>query len=289
MLTLIGITLIVPTLIVLANLEERKATGSPLTSFLTFGHRSLAPFWRLVQRLVSRLNGKGQCRFDYRKPVHRLATMLMLFYLTLICLRIANSDSIGGIELVAADINPALLDLAANGIFYILLALLGVGWVIRRPSGAVAQRLGLRWPTARDWFTGLSMAVALTLLAWAATAIWEYLVPAELFQQQTSAGRLIFDTFKSSLPAALMLSLVASISEEILFRGALQPVFGLLITSLVFVSVHLQYVFTPAVLILFAVSLGFGWLRIRVGTSAAIVAHFLYDLFPFLIYSLATV
>jgi len=69
----------------------------------------------------------------------------------------------------------------------------------------------------------------------------------------------------------------AAIGEEIAFRGALQPVFGLWPTALFFALVHIQYTLTPAALIIFGVALGLGWLRRRYNTTTSIVAHFLYD------------
>ena len=48
-----------------------------------------------------------------------------------------------------------------------------------------------------------------------------------------------------SIPGILTLGLAAGIGEETLFRGALQPRFGLLITSLLFALLHSQYGITP--------------------------------------------
>jgi membrane protease YdiL (CAAX protease family) len=79
------------------------------------------------------------------------------------------------------------------------------------------------------------------------------------------------------LPAAFWLALTAALSEEILFRGALQPVFGLPLTSVYFALVHMQYALTPAAVIIFVVALGLGWLRQRQSTSSAIIAHFVYN------------
>jgi uncharacterized protein len=60
----------------------------------------------------------------------------------------------------------------------------------------------------------------------------------------------------------------------------MQPVFGLVPTSLLFVAIHAQYTLTPAALLLLVVALGLGWVRIRYGTNAAIIAHFAYNFIP---------
>jgi membrane protease YdiL (CAAX protease family) len=101
----------------------------------------------------------------------------------------------------------------------------------------------------------------------------------EQFAEQTSAANRISQQF-DTLPLAFALSASAAIGEEILFRGALQPIFGWIPTSIFFALLHIQYTLTPAALIIFVVSLGLGWVRIRQSTTAAIIAHFLYNFVP---------
>ena len=130
-------------------------------------------------------------------------------------------------------------------------------------------------------------AVLLYALAHAATAIWASAVSPVTFEAQTRTARFIFETLSGSLVASLLFACLTGISEEILYRGALQPVFGILLSSLFFTLIHVQYAFTPAALILFLVSLGFALLRKRYSTSAAIIAHASYNFLPFLLFALA--
>jgi membrane protease YdiL (CAAX protease family) len=81
----------------------------------------------------------------------------------------------------------------------------------------------------------------------------------------------------NTLSAAFVLSLTAALGEEIAFRGALQPIFGLWPTTILFALIHIQYTLTPATLIIIAVGLGLGWLRRKFNTTAAILGHFLYN------------
>ena len=85
----------------------------------------------------------------------------------------------------------------------------------------------------------------------------------------------------NSLAFAFALAVSAAVSEEILFRGALQPVFGLPLTAVFFTLFHNQYTLTPAALIIFVVGLALGYLRQRYNTSVAIVTHFVYNFLPF--------
>ena len=161
---------------------------------------------------------------------------------------------------------------------YVSLSVFGVGWGIRRDARAAAARLGLRVLTLSD------------CLAWAG-------IGALLFAGMTGANSLfpggaaageagaftLFAAVKDSLPAALLLAILAGTGEEIFFRGALQPVIGLWLTSLFFALIHVQYGFSPALLILFFVSVGLGLARKQFSTSAAIIAHTSYNFLPFLL------
>src|SRR5690606_26208801 len=109
------------------------------------------------------------------------------------------------------------------------------------------------------------------------SAVWFALVSPEQFQEQTAASEQIAAAF-GTLPLAFFLAITVALGEEILFRGALQPVFGLWVTSIYFALLHTQYTLTPASLTIVVVALGFSWLRQRYSTTAAITAHFLYNL-----------
>lgn len=71
--------------------------------------------------------------------------------------------------------------------------------------------------------------------------------------------------------------------EELLFRGAIQPLIGIWFTSLIFIAIHGyigfrsfgQALFT---LLLFGLSMLLGWLFMVIGLVAAMTAHAVYDL-----------
>jgi len=84
------------------------------------------------------------------------------------------------------------------------------------------------------------------------------------------------------LPLFFAMSLVA-IAEEIFFRGALQPIFGNLITTFVFALVHTQSLLSPLIIVLFGLSYMLGVLRDRYSTTAAIIAHFCYNMIQLLL------
>jgi uncharacterized protein len=81
----------------------------------------------------------------------------------------------------------------------------------------------------------------------------------------------------------VQVSVVAGITEEILFRGAIQPIIGIWLTSLLFIGIHGYIRFKTIWHVLFTIftfllSMVLGWLFIYFGLVAAITAHAVYDL-----------
>ena len=81
------------------------------------------------------------------------------------------------------------------------------------------------------------------------------------------------------------IALAAGFGEELLFRGALQPVLGVWATSLLFVLAHTKAYrfngFSSRVLIqalgIFVVSVGFGFISQYIGLFAAMIVHTAMD------------
>ncbi|MDZ7720221.1 MAG: CPBP family intramembrane glutamic endopeptidase [Balneolaceae bacterium] len=98
----------------------------------------------------------------------------------------------------------------------------------------------------------------------------EYAVIRQIQEMNLSPNEIVY------------ISLVAGISEEILFRGAIQPVIGIWWTSLLFIGIHgyIRLQSTTHVLyslFTFALSCMLGVLFIYVGLISAMAAHFMYD------------
>jgi membrane protease YdiL (CAAX protease family) len=80
----------------------------------------------------------------------------------------------------------------------------------------------------------------------------------------------------------ISVSAVAGITEEFLFRAAIQPIIGIWLTSLIFVGVHgyikittvPKFLFT---LFTFLLSMMLGYLYMAFGLYSAMLAHFVYD------------
>ena len=276
------IAVIVFPLITVANREEAQGRRSIILALLTLGLVRINGLWRLFATGLRRLTFTETPAFDPAKPVHRTATLLMLIGFLMIA-ALTLSPDIADDSVLPIDAQAgAALELIGGGALHLGAAFLGVGWLTRRPLPDVLRRLCLRLPTLREAVVSIAVGVALWIFSTAAVAVWEQAVPADVFQQQTAEAQQFYEAFSGSLALALLLALLPALSEEIFYRGALQPVFGILLSSVFFTATHLQYAFTPALLILFAVSVGFAWLRLRIHTGAAIIAHAVFNFLPFL-------
>jgi CAAX protease family protein len=82
---------------------------------------------------------------------------------------------------------------------------------------------------------------------------------------------------QTSLQFGLVLGISAAVGEETLFRGALQPKYGLVFTSLIFALLHVQYDLLLIVASLFPVGIILGLERKYLGTTASMITHALYN------------
>lgn len=243
--------------------------------------------WSPVERLIRATSLGAAPIFDSRRPMHRLALLFMLCAFASLMLQAGADGALQALLATLTSSEGALLHLATNAAAAILLAFLGVGWLARRDWTGACARLGLRLPTGRDILAGIGLGCALYLGVALLTLLWQSAVSASAFEWQTAAARQIFDVYSRSLLLGALLALLSALGEEILFRGALQPVFGVLIVSLFFTASHLQYALTPAAGIVFVASLAFGLARAWLSSTAAILAHFVYNILPFLLTSLS--
>ncbi|MEO8393473.1 MAG: type II CAAX endopeptidase family protein [Chloroflexota bacterium] len=218
----------------------------------------------------------ARATYNPESPVHTTACVLTL---VVICVVIGDFVAGGGIAGLAQNLQSNGVDfgdLLFEDVIWVFAALLGVGLFLRRTPQQALARLGLRIPTRQDINWGIGVGLLLFGLVIATSLVWSRLVSAQEMQQQTAAADQLAQSI-NSLPMALITSAIVATAEEIFFRGALQPVFGIWLTSLFFAVIHTQYTLTPATLIVFVTSLGLGWLRQRYSTSASILGHFVYN------------
>ena len=226
-------------------------------------------------------------RYDPKSPVHVTALVMST---ALLSYTIVSLIAGGGVEGLADAIETSGVpagEVLFQNLLWVLAALLGVGLFIRRGPAVTLQRLGLRMPGALDVAIGLGAGFLLYGVVVIGGLLWLALMPADQVADQSAVSAALVSSV-TTLPEALLLSLPVAIGEETFFRGAIQPVFGLVPTALFFTALHAQYGFTPALLSLFIVGLALGELARRRGTVAAILAHFVFNFVQLALALLAT-
>lgn len=162
-------------------------------------------------------------------------------------------------------------------ILMVLLAVVGVGWPIRRSFGVTMQRLGIVVPTRRQVLIGLVGGVGMV----GVVIMSEALVGLAGFGADPNVERLteqLLGPLFTSPFGVITLGVAAALGEEPLFRGAAQPRFGLLLTATLFALVHSNYGITFSTLIVFALGLVLGVVRSRHNTTTAMILHACYNI-----------
>ena len=159
---------------------------------------------------------------------------------------------------------------------FVALAYVAVGYRNYRTGPEATKRLGIQIPTTPQITMGLAGVLAAFVAANIGGFLTQWLQPDVLDALDNSMNAI---TSGVTTPfVAIVLALSSGIGEEILFRGAIQPRFGMVLTSILFTFLHAQYGFTWVLLGLFLIGMIFGWLAKRYGTMAAVVAHVMYNL-----------
>lgn len=214
--------------------------------------------------------------YDPASPVHTTAVVLIVMMVAFTVGQFILSGGISGLAETLQNAGVSLGDIAFNQALWLLAAALGVGAWIRRPAGLTVARLGLAKPSAQAIVIGAGVGLGLAMLTVVFSIVWVALATPEQFAEQNAASEALASSI-DSLPLAFALSALVAFGEEIFFRGAIQPVFGNVFTSVFFILLHTQYTLSPATVMLLVASLTLGWLRQRWDTSAAIAGHFTYN------------
>ena len=182
--------------------------------------------WRWIENVVRWSSPGKSASFSRCSAVHRLALLLMVFAMVVLLWQLVMAGGVQGLEFSFTEPASTLFYVSANTLVYIMIAILGVGSLVRRDLSNVRIRLGLVPAKRADWLQGIAIGLGLFLAVYLATSVWQHLAPLETYTWQTNAARRLFEVFNSSLLLGISLSILAAVGEEILFRGAIQPVFG---------------------------------------------------------------
>ncbi|MCL4371571.1 MAG: CPBP family intramembrane metalloprotease [Chloroflexi bacterium] len=220
-------------------------------------------------------------RIDLASTVHAVA----LSFTALVLANLLATLGLGLENLANQLANPGLLAsdvmtiavIWAQEIFWVVLALAGVGLFTRRNLSDALRRLGLEVPTLHQVGLGILLGVLLVplvaLMIGAATALG---IPIDTGVEKLSER--LFGPLARSLPGILTLGLAAGLGEETLLRGALQPRFGLVLTAALFALLHSTYGLTIVTVVVFVLGLVLGIVRQRNNTSTSMLTHATYNI-----------
>jgi membrane protease YdiL (CAAX protease family) len=165
----------------------------------------------------------------------------------------------------------------AQDITLFLMGLVGVGWLARRSLGSALKRLAIVRPTLAQVGIGVGAGLVLAPIVIGL----EYLLGQAGINAGADVERLseqLIGPLATSIPGILTLGLAAALGEETVFRGALQPRFGLILTTLLFALLHSTYGISVATVMVFGIGLVLGLLRMRYNTTTSMLAHAVYNM-----------
>lgn len=232
----------------------------------------IPPIRRLIARFID---------IDPASPVHAVSISLTM----LILVNLAATLGVG-LENLAESMEQAqaasgeepslLVPLWGQQILTALLAIVGVGWLSRLNWSKTMERLGIVRPTMQQVLLGIGLGVVLIPCVIGLEYVTSLLGFAASEEVENLTEQLLGGLFETPI-GIITLGAAAALGEETIFRGAAQPRFGLLLTSVLFAILHSNYGLTLSTLIVFLLGLVLGWIRIRHNTTTAMIVHAVYN------------
>ena len=211
---------------------------------------------------------------DPASPVHRIVAVAFVLTMLDAAALFFELREAGPVEIPFYPADP-LVSVTTD----VALALAGVGFGVTRGFRESVTRLGVRSITRRQ----LVIAVVVAALFQVIVGGFEYLESVLLPSVHALEDRFGYQ-FVGLPPwvGAVLTSISAGVGEEVLFRGALQPRLGIVLTALLFGALHVQYQ-VPGMIVIVLIGIGLGIVKERTSTSCCILVHVLYDVGAFLL------
>jgi hypothetical protein len=211
--------------------------------------------------------------------VHAAGLVLAFILIGLSFTMMFSTDLTALFETTPDELSMTVLDILVQDSLFIVIAFIGIGIYIRRNVKDCIKRLDLTTPPAKQVIAGI---ILIPLFLAFGTA-FEFMI-AQFYPDSAAESGKIMELLlgEPTLLLAIIASICAGVSEEILFRGAIQPRFGIPFTAFLFAVVHIQYSAIWALLELFIIGIFLGILKQKTNTTTCIITHTGYDLIVFL-------
>ncbi|SFS34922.1 CPBP family intramembrane glutamic endopeptidase [Marininema halotolerans] len=215
---------------------------------------------------------------DIKNRVHSTSLSILMFVIAYFFVFLSfGIENMAKLSTESTEGNP-IVPLWTQQICFFFIAMMGVGWLSgRRTFTQALARLGLVKPSLKEIAIGLGSGLLLVTVG----PILEHLGQLIGIGTDPQVGKLTEDMLGplyGSVAGILTLGLSAALGEESIFRGALQPRFGVVFTAFIFAIVHSNYGFSISTAIVFVVGLALGFLRNRYNTSTTMVVHATYNM-----------
>lgn len=190
---------------------------------------------------------------------------------TLVFLGPSSEDTTDGVITTGISVSSLIINVLA----FVALAYVAVGYRNYRSGAEATRRLGLGKPSLEQVAVGVAAVVPAFILSFTASFLTELFQPEVVDRLEQTISEMTVGV--QNPLGAIILGLSTGIGEEVLFRGAIQPRYGIVVASIVWTLLHVQYELTWVILGLFAMGVMLGLLRKYFGTVAAIITHAVYN------------
>lgn len=229
-----------------------------------------------VRRLISKFTD-----INPASPVHAISLSLtMLILINLAATLGLGLENLTGTLEQAQEISGQEPDLIGTlwtqQILTALLGIVGVGWLSRRNWGETMARLGIVRPTGQQVLIGIGLGLIMIPVVAGLEALMRVMGFSANQDVEALTEQLLGGLFETPF-GIITLGASAALGEETIFRGAAQPRFGLVLTSLLFAIVHSNYGLSFSTLIVFALGMVLGWVRLRHNTTTSMIMHGVYN------------
>ncbi len=243
--------------------------GGPL--ILCLGLAFALPLIRPFRRLIASFTP-----MDPASPIDLSGLAMILAVITFLVMQAILTGPVETGDTETGALTGNVVWLVLNALTFVLVAYAAVGYRIHRTGREATNRLGLHWPNLKTIGIGLLFVIPSFVISMVGSLLTMVFQPDIVNNLEDT-----MDQMTSGLDnpiGALFIGLSAGIGEEVLFRGAVQPRFGIAIAALFWTALHVQYDISFVLLGLFGVGVLLGVERRYFGTTAAIITHAVYNI-----------